>query len=34
MAPYSVLREHTLVMAGDQVDPGSAWQGWPSRHIL
>lgn len=27
---HSVLLEHTLVLAGDVVEAGRAWQGWPS----
>ena len=30
MEPYSILQEHTLVLAGESVDVGSVWQGWPS----
>lgn len=31
MEAHSMLQEHTLVLAGESVDCGSAWQGWPSR---
>lgn len=31
MEPHSILLEHTLVLAGEQVEAGSVWQGWPSR---
>jgi hypothetical protein len=36
MDAHSVLLEHTLVMAGEVVDCGAVWQGWPasSRHSL
>lgn len=36
MDAHSILLEHTLVMAGEVVDCGSVWQGWPanSRHSL
>jgi hypothetical protein len=34
MEPASILREHTLVMAGEIVDSGSVWQGWPSQSQL
>lgn len=30
MSDYSLMLEHTLVLAGDVVDSGSVWQGWPS----
>jgi hypothetical protein len=30
MEPFSILQEHTLVLAGESVDVGSVWQGWPS----
>ncbi len=34
MADHSIIVEHTLVLAGDTVDKGSVWQGWPSHtHI-
>jgi hypothetical protein len=33
MSDYSVMQEHTLVLAGDTVDSGSVWQGWPSHQI-
>jgi hypothetical protein len=34
MADHSIIVEHTLVLAGDTVDMGSVWQGWPSHtHI-
>lgn len=26
-----MLQEHTLVLAGESVDCGTSWQGWPSR---
>lgn len=28
---HSVLLEHTLVMAGEVVESGTVWQGWPAR---
>eukprot|EP01038_Epipyxis_sp_PR26KG_P006462 gene6462-8890_t len=31
MDAHSIMLEHTLVMAGETVDSGSVWQGWPSR---
>jgi len=31
MDAHTVLLEHTLVMAGEVVDCGSVWQGWPSK---
>lgn len=31
MDAHSILLEHTLVMAGEVVDCGSVWQGWPSK---
>lgn len=31
MEPYTILQEHTLVLAGESVDIGSVWQGWPSK---
>ena len=31
MEPHSIMLEHTLVLAGEAVDIGSVWQGWPSR---
>ena len=31
MDAHSMLLEHTLVMAGETVDCGSVWQGWPTR---
>lgn len=30
MEARSILREHTLVLAGETVESGSVWQGWPS----
>lgn len=33
MSDYSIMQEHTLVLAGDTVDSGSVWQGWPSNQI-
>lgn len=27
----SILLEHTLILAGDVVDSGTVWQGWPSK---
>jgi hypothetical protein len=30
MDAHSVLLEHTLVMAGEVVDCGAVWQGWPA----
>lgn len=30
MEKNSMLLEHTLVLAGERVDQGVAWQGWPS----
>ena len=30
MDAHSIMLEHTLVMAGEVVDCGSVWQGWPS----
>jgi acetyltransferase-like isoleucine patch superfamily enzyme len=30
MEPHSIMLEHTLVLAGESVDMGSVWQGWPS----
>ena len=30
MEKHSILLEHTLVLAGENVDIGSVWQGWPS----
>ncbi len=32
MEPHSILKEHTLVLAGEKVEVGSVWQGWPSRN--
>ena len=29
--PFAILQEHTLVLAGEVVEMGSVWQGWPSR---
>ena len=34
MSDYSIMQEHTLVLAGDTVDSGSVWQGWPSNQII
>ena len=34
MGSYSILREHTLVMAGDSVDSATVWQGWPATNSL
>lgn len=31
MEAHSILLEHTLVLAGEQVESGSVWQGWPNR---
>ena len=31
MDAHSMMLEHTLVMAGECVDTGSVWQGWPSK---
>lgn len=31
MEPHAVMQEHTLVLAGETVDSGSVWQGWPSK---
>lgn len=31
MESHTVLQEHTLVLAGELVEAGSVWQGWPSR---
>jgi hypothetical protein len=31
MEDHSILLEHTLVLAGETVDSGSVWQGWPSQ---
>lgn len=33
MSDFSIMQEHTLVLAGDTVDSGSVWQGWPSHQI-
>jgi carbonic anhydrase/acetyltransferase-like protein (isoleucine patch superfamily) len=33
MSDFSIMQEHTLVLAGDTVDSGSVWQGWPSNNI-
>jgi carbonic anhydrase/acetyltransferase-like protein (isoleucine patch superfamily) len=33
MSDFSIMQEHTLVLAGDTVDSGSVWQGWPSNKI-
>ena len=30
MEDKSILLEHTLVLAGESVDGGTVWQGWPS----
>ena len=30
MDPHSILKEHTLVLAGECVESGRVWQGWPS----
>lgn len=30
MEDYSILQEHTLVLAGECVDTCTVWQGWPS----
>lgn len=32
--PHSILKEHTLVLAGENVDSGQVWQGWPSASSL
>jgi carbonic anhydrase/acetyltransferase-like protein (isoleucine patch superfamily) len=34
MDSYSILLEHTLVLAGDVVDSGSVLQGWPSNNHI
>jgi hypothetical protein len=31
MEPHSILQEHTLVLAGEEVQSGTVWQGWPNR---
>ena len=31
MESHSMMLEHTLVMAGECVDEGTVWQGWPSK---
>ncbi|RYG69938.1 hypothetical protein EON64_01440 [archaeon] len=31
MQAHSILQEHTLVLAGEEVEAGSVWQGWPTR---
>jgi len=31
---HSILKEHTLVLAGENVDSGQVWQGWPSTSSL
>ena len=31
MENHSMMLEHTLVMAGECVDEGTVWQGWPSK---
>lgn len=31
MENHSILKEHTLILAGDSVDSCSVWQGWPSK---
>lgn len=31
MQDHSILQEHTLVLAGEEVEAGSVWQGWPTR---
>lgn len=31
MEAHTILLEHTLVLAGEKVEAGSVWQGWPSR---
>lgn len=31
MDAHSILLEHTLVLAGETVECGSVWQGWPSQ---
>jgi hypothetical protein len=30
MDDHSIMLEHTLVLAGETVDKGKVWQGWPS----
>jgi hypothetical protein len=30
----ATLLEHTMAMAGDRVDAGATWQGWPVRTII
>lgn len=34
MEKHSILLEHTLVLAGENVDSGFVWQGWPSSTTL
>ena len=34
MENHSIMLEHTLVLAGDTVDCGQVWQGWPSKNQL
>lgn len=35
MENHSILKEHTLILAGDTVEACSVWQGWPSKtHCL
>ena len=33
MEDDSMMLEHTLVMSGESVDKGTAWQGWPARNF-
>lgn len=30
----ATLLEHTMAMAGDRVDAGATWQGWPARTVV
>jgi hypothetical protein len=31
MDGHAILLEHTLILAGETVEAGSVWQGWPSQ---
>jgi hypothetical protein len=31
MEAHTILMEHTLVLAGEEVQAGTVWQGWPNR---
>ena len=33
MEEYSTMLEHTLVVSGDVLGPGTTWQGWPAHQV-